>query len=154
MAISFTAIVVVGCVVICGGVMGSPDNRDAPDTLHHHPGHTSHIEGHVMSSPEGTLFMRNAELGRNDLYKGVTRASIHNGMGVANGMDTGHREAIHSVVLEGKFGEHITKKINETFEYLIEFTYNVTVLEVSKTDSIELSVHLRASLCCHINFTC
>ncbi|KAK8393036.1 hypothetical protein O3P69_013225 [Scylla paramamosain] len=132
MVTSFAAFVVVVCVVSCG-VTGSTDNRDAPGTLPHHPRHTSHIssgiQGHVISSPKGSQFMRNAELGRNVTYNGVSRGSIHNGTGVAYGVDTGHREAIHSVVLEGKFGEHITKKINETFEYLIEFTYNVTELE-------------------------
>lgn len=45
----------------------------------------------------------------------------------------GFQGAIHSVVIEGKFGHPLTQNINKTFEYLFEFTYNETRLEVCET---------------------
>ena len=59
------------------------------------------------------------------------------GVNVTSGMVAGHKEAIHSVVIEGTFGVDLTKKINETFEYLFEFLYNATELEVSLIALIE-----------------
>lgn len=40
-------------------------------------------------------------------------------------------EIIHSVVIEGKFGEDIKEDINKTSEYLFEFIYNATELKSS-----------------------
>lgn len=39
-------------------------------------------------------------------------------------------EIIHSVVLQGTFGEDLTMKTNKTTEYLIEYLYNATALKV------------------------
>ncbi|KAK8737964.1 hypothetical protein OTU49_004321, partial [Cherax quadricarinatus] len=44
---------------------------------------------------------------------------------------SGLEEIIHSVVIEGKFGEEIREDINQTSEYLFEFNYNVTKLKNS-----------------------
>lgn len=41
----------------------------------------------------------------------------------------GFHGTIHSVVVEGKFGVPLTQNINQTFEYLFEFTYNASMLE-------------------------
>lgn len=45
---------------------------------------------------------------------------------------SGYEQIIHSIVIEGKFGKEITRVINRTSEYLIEFIYNATELEVSQ----------------------
>lgn len=127
MITSLTAIVALVCVASCGGILSRSDKRDASATLPYHSTYASHISSGLE--------------GRNATYSG-TRDSVHKETGVHYGMDTGHREAIHSVVLEGKIGEHITKKINETFEYLIEFTYNVTELEVSRNELMLIEVFI------------
>ncbi|KAG0726020.1 SID1 transmembrane family member 1 [Chionoecetes opilio] len=50
-----------------------------------------------------------------------------------------YRGTIHSVVIEGKLGVDITLKINKTFEYLFEFTYNATELEVFQAVRVTVS---------------
>lgn len=46
--------------------------------------------------------------------------------------DGGFHGTIHSVVVEAKFGVPLTQNINQSFEYLFEFTYNASMLQVSE----------------------
>ncbi|XP_063602511.1 uncharacterized protein LOC134778588 [Penaeus indicus] len=89
------------------------------------------VEDQVLDSEEGAkpVVYRSA---------GVTKSSASR--------DDNVDEIIHSVVLQGTFGEDMTMKTNKTTEYLIEYLYNATSLK-------DKYLHWISSSRCHKYFT-
>lgn len=149
MATVLPVVVVLICVISCG-VDTKIENREAPWLLHH-PKHmtltrtpTTEISRvksqisdgtfgyqHNMSHPKDvSQYMKNRRQ-KTNTNSAVVEGFLHQETSTSR-MVRSYQGAIHSVVVEGKFGVDLTRKINKTFEYLFEFTYNATELQVSK----------------------
>lgn len=55
----------------------------------------------------------------------------------------GPKDIINSVVVQGEFGKDISREINKTSEYLIEFMYNTSVLQVCRNWKESLPINRR-----------
>lgn len=82
-----------------------------------------------LNTPNGSQNLEREGRGRVDRGQKTNATSRTN---------RGFQGTIHSVVVEGKFGHPLTQNINKTLEYLFEFTYNSTVLEVCEAIFLEL----------------
>lgn len=107
--------------------VGSPD-----DVQSHHQG--PYIHGPHYSRYENRYIENSVEKDSREQptsyprHHDNERTSVrHRSTSQTNGYD----QIIHSVVIEGNFEEAITREINRTTEYLIEFIYNATELAVS-----------------------